>query len=486
MKKLAFIAVGVLLLFGCKKDIDDEITSAATTENGETINLEVQDFIWKGLNVFYLWQADVTDLADTRFAATVQQTTLNNKSYYNYLNTYASDPKVLFDYLRYSEDRFSYITDNYTELENSFQGVSLSTGMEYRLSRYGSSNEVLGYVRYVLPNTSAEKNGIERGDIFLSVDGTALTLDNYYDLLFNDNTTITIEIYRIEGTTLVSTGRTVTLDKAEITENPVYITKIIEQGDHKIGYLMYNGFVRNFDTQLNTAFGELKAAGITDLVVDLRYNGGGAISSAIYLGSMITGQFTGQIFAKERWNDKLNSRYGSYNYFVDVMSTANNEAINSLNLDKVYILATGSTASASELVINGLKPYIDVVQIGTTTVGKNQGSITIYDWIDNNGNRNPNHKWAMQPIVLKIENAAGVGDYTSGLTPNIKFEEDIANFGVLGQADEPFLAKAIQAITGEGKYLPKSPEMPIQSVGNPEDFKFRANEMYSDKVIELK
>jgi len=131
---------------------------------------------------------------------------------------------------------------------------------------------------------------------------------------------------------------------------------------------MYNGFYAGYDSQLNAAFGTLKSANVTDLVLDLRYNSGGSINSATKLASMITGQFTGQLFAKQQWNSKAQAYYESSN-----PSSLENRfvgGLNSLQLNKVYILTTKGTASASELVINCLKPYINVVQIGDVTIGK--------------------------------------------------------------------------------------------------------------------
>src|SRR5690606_3095090 len=105
---------------------------------------------------------------------------------------------------------------------------------------------------------------------------------------------------------------------------------------------------------------------------------------------------------------------------------------------------TTGTASASELVINGLVPYISVVQIGETTVGKNVGSVTLYDSPTfGKANRNLNHKYAMQPLVLKIVNAADFGEYTDGLKPTYEQLERITNLGVLGDTSEPLLSVAI-------------------------------------------
>ncbi|MFK8302094.1 S41 family peptidase [Capnocytophaga stomatis] len=497
MKRIFLSILLMASILSCKKDVDDT-PKPDDVKNEDVLNLEIKDFIWKGLNTFYLWQADVPNLADTRFAPSVQQTNFANTAYSDFLKSYKTPDELFFNLLNKPEkiykkeaiDRFSYITNDYTELERSFQGVSLSTGMEFGLTRYGQEGGVLGFVNYVLPNSEAEQKGVKRGDLFLTVDGTPLTVSNYKSLLFNDKTSMAIDIYRLENVngqkTIQKTNKSVVMAKKEITENPILIKKVIEKGTHKIGYLMYNGFVANFDKQLNEAFGEFKSQGITDFVLDLRYNGGGRVSSATYLASMITGQFNGQIFAKERWNSKLQpivekERGGVDNFFTNEMTTDNKEkiAINSLNLSKIYILTSGRTASASELVINGLRAYIDVVQIGDVTVGKNQGSITIYDWIDNNRNKNPKHKWAMQPLVLKIENAKGEGDYTSGLRPTFQMEEDLTNYGVLGDEKEPLLAKAIQSITGAtDKRLPSKPEMPTREFVHSKSFNFAANEMY--------
>jgi C-terminal processing protease CtpA/Prc len=169
---------------------------------------------------------------------------------------------------------------------------------------------------------------------------------------------------------------------------------------------------------------------------------------------MITGQFKNQIFAKENWNSKLEpqiiSQYGKdklVNRFVSFLSDG--QAVNSLELNRVFVITSPETASASELLINGLAPYIDVIHVGEQTVGKNVGSITVYDYIDNN--INPNHTYAMQPIVFKLENSEGFVDYSSGLVPDYYIKESIQNMGILGSKEEPLLRTVLGLIGGTQK-----------------------------------
>ena len=435
---LLFIA---FFAFQSCEDMDDVAAPA---------NLQVNDFIWKGLNLYYLWQPDVPNLGDKRFA---NQADLNS-----FLQQYES-PEVLFDALRVDKniDKFSWIVSDYRELEGQLQGVTKNDGVVFGLFRKASnSQDIFGCVRYVLPNSDASTKDVKRGAIFYGINGTQLTIGNYRELLSKfDNYTMNFADYNAGAIT--PNGKSVNLVKAVLSENPIFINKVIETKGHKIGYLMYNGFYPNYDKQLNDAFGTLKTAGVTDLVLDLRYNSGGSVKSATRLASMITGQFTDKVFSKQRWNDKINSYFQSEdlealkNLFTN---TVDSSPINSLKLEKVYILTTQSTASASELVINGLKPYIEVVQIGDITTGKNVGSITIYDSPTfGKEDRNPNHRYAMQPIVLKIVNADDFGDYFNGLTPNYSLKESVTNFGELGSTSEPLLSTAIGKITGTSRMV---------------------------------
>lgn len=439
MKKNIFRLLVLFLfgtLFNCT-DIDDQPIYS---------DRDVYDFIWKGLNNYYLYQENVPNLSDSRFS--------NQNELDIYLNSF-NKPENLFESLLYNRgttDRFSVIFNDYTRLEQALTGNSDTNGLEFGLSlKSGSTTDIFGWVKYVMPNSDAETKNVLRGTLFYAVDGTPLTLSNYKSLLVKTSYTLNFADY--DNGNITPNGQKVTLDKKPYTENPVLLSKTIDLGTKKVGYLMYNGFFSAFDSQLNEAFGNLKSEGITDLVLDLRYNSGGSVATATRLASMITGQFNGSVFAKQQWNNKILANTDPnklINPFTNVLGNGN--AINSLNLTKVYILTTKSTASASELVINGLKPYINVIQIGRTTTGKNVGSITIYDSPNfQKQNLNPTHKYAMQPLVLKIANRDGFADYASGLTPTHDLAENLNNLGILGDVNEPYLAKALELIRPTGR-----------------------------------
>lgn len=433
MKKRIFISLLIVsLLFGsCFEDADDNLQPAST--------IDIQNFIYRGLNYFYLYKADTPELANDAFA---NQDELNN-----FLSNYQT-PETLFDYLLSPQDRFSNLYSDYTLIENALSGITLSNGMEFGLVYYpDNSGNVFGYVRYVLPNTDAQSQGLKRGDLFTTVDGQQINENNYNDLLSPNSYTIGLATYN--GTDFTLTGETALLNKTQYNENPVYKAETLTVNGNKIGYLMYNGFIKDYDTELNNAFAQFKADGVSSLVLDLRYNGGGSVETATDLASMITGQFNGQVFYQEFWNDDRQADYAENGLFDSTIS--NGSSISSLNLSEVYIITTRRTASASELVLNGLKPYIDAVQVGDTTTGKFQASFLLYDAPAPQFSRseaNPNHTYAMLPLVFKTANAAGNTDFTEGLFPQIPLQENYFNLGQLGDENEPLLAAALFEIAG--------------------------------------
>lgn len=433
MKKRIFISIlAISVLFvSCFEDLDDTYEEAST--------LDIQNFIYRGLNYYYLYKADTPELANDAFA--------NQSERNDFLDNYES-PEALFEYLKSPQDRFSALFSDFTVIEDALSGISVSNGMEYGLVYYpDGSNNIFGYVRYVLPNTDAESKGLNRGDLFTHIDGQQLTANNYNELL--NPSSYSIGLATFNGSNFVLTGEEVSLNKTQYNENPVYKVKTLDLNGEKIGYLAYNGFIRNYDTQLNDAFAQLKAEGVSNLVLDLRYNGGGSVETATDLASMITGQFNGQIFYKEFWNEDRQAENAENGLFDG--SISNGAAINSLQLSKVYILTTNRTASASELVINSLSPYINTVQVGDTTTGKFQASFLLYDAPAPDFSRSnavSTHKYVMLPLVFKTSNVEGNTDFVDGLFPEISLQENYFNLGQLGDENEPLLAAALADIAG--------------------------------------
>ncbi len=476
------------LLFGgfftsCSKDGNDTLAPVSTGKDTSAIrDLTVEHFIYRGMNNIYLYKANIPQLADNYFATQSEKDA--------FLSSFATPEKLFYDGLVDSKnDRFSFLVDDYVYLENLFSGITKTSGMHYGLMRYSSgSSEIFGYVRYVEHGSPAEEAGLKRGDIFTEIDGKQLTDTNYSDLLGSDS--FTLSLANIDGNTISKNGETVSLTKVQFNSNPVYIAKTLDDNGTKVGYLKYNAFVADYDPQLNDAFAQFKADGITQLVLDLRYNGGGSVRTATDLAAMITGQFAGKIFTKEEWNADYEAYFEQnkperlLNKFNTSLSTG--EAINSLNLSKVYILTSSGTASASELVINGLKPYIDVVQIGETTTGKFQASVTLYD-SPNFGrqNANPNHTYAIQPLVLKSSNANGVTDYVNGLAPTIPLQEDIRNLGTLGDPNEPLLKVALDDIAGNHRAIDNNFKT-YPYIGESGMHEPIYQKMYIDKLPEIK
>ncbi|MAP54124.1 S41 family peptidase [Altibacter sp.] len=436
----------------CFEDRDDNEQISST--------LDIQNFIYRGLNFFYLYKADTPELANDAFG--------NTEELNAFLSSFDS-PESLFEFLKSPQDRFSLLVDDYIALENALNGITLNNGMEYGLVFYpdGSGN-VFGYVRYVLPNTSAANAGLERGIIFNTVDGQQLTESNFNTLL--SPVSYTIGLADFDGQNIIPTGISVSLTKAEVTENPIHIATTLNVNGQKIGYLMYNAFTGSFDSQLNAAFAQFQAEGVTDLVLDLRYNGGGSVRTATDLSGMITGQFAGELFYTEQWNEDRQAEYAQNGVFTT--SLRSGEPLNSLNLTNLYVLTTNRTASASELVINGLTPYINVVQVGGATTGKFQASFLLYDAPAPDFSRsqaNPGHTYAMLPLVFKTANANGTTDYIDGLMPDIQLTEDYSNLGTLGNVNEPLLAAALNAITGTPVPM-RTPFIPLDELSESKAF----------------
>jgi C-terminal processing protease CtpA/Prc len=426
---------------------------------------EVNDWILENMQLYYLWNTHIPQKS--------------NK---------ALNPADYFESLLYqTEDRFSWIQDNFIELLNSLSGVNTEAGYDFNLLRMSeNSSEVLGYITYIKANTPAETAGLARGDYFIAINGTQLNLDNYSSLIAQTSKQHTLGIAVISENTIVST-KNVPLNVIEnYAENPIFLDTIYSINDKKIGYFVYNFFARDngdgsvsYEKEMNQLFYKFKSANINELIVDLRYNPGGISITTEALAGMISGRTKTDIFYYNEYNDivsqALRSEYGqdyNKNYFVDNITKYNSDGtvteqtpINKLTgLSKVYFIVSNRTASASELLINGLKPYMNVVLIGGTTYGKNVGSITIYE---DDPVKQKNNKWGMQPIVVKISNVDGFSDYGNGFTPNMPVNEHSSvQLKPLGDTEELMLQTTLDVIFGTSRTRTKATNHIASFVGS--------------------
>ncbi|MCH7408389.1 S41 family peptidase [Belliella sp. DSM 111904] len=369
-----------------------------------------------------------------------------------------SDPEDYFEaFLNTPTDRFSIIYPNYQELINNLSGVSTESGYEIALLRESSSNNnVIALVLYVKKDSPAKSTNIQRGDLITQINGTTMTLSNYQTVLRgrSEAHTVTLRKYNEEND-LFGAPETVSVNAVELEENPNFYHSIITDGNHKIGYIVYHFFApgkldqetgipdRRYDEEMEAVFADFKAENVNQLILDLRYNGGGYVSSANSLASLIVPNFSSDlIFSKTRFNSFL-SRFSDFQNVQSRFTKKDQNIGNQLVDGKIYILTSGRTASASELIINGLRPYLDIVLVGETTNGKNVGSVAFED------EDNAENTYGLLPIISKSFNSLDQSDYSTGFTPTIEVDEfDFFPWREFGDTRDPLLQTAISAIKG--------------------------------------
>jgi len=437
----------------------DKVRAAFAEEEVDT-----QDFIWNALNVWYFWKEETAELDEDFFS--------NLQEYLDFLKGF-STPESMVDALTNSEDRFTFYNEDYSVLANSLGGISKSDGLEFGLVANDDSEDVIIYTRYVARESNAEAAGIKRGDLFNRIDGQLITRSNYVSLLNNRSDTYILGKAAQDATgAFVSVEEEVTLTQVEnFSENPVLHHSIFNNGSQKVGYLVYNQFISAYNQELNEIFATFKTNAIDELVIDLRYNPGGSTAAAAVLASLI--HDGSGVFAKQRWNPYWTSMFGSSledTFSSQISVDGATIPLNRLGMRRVYVLTQSGTASSSELLINGLRPYIEVIQIGDTTRGKNEFSITLVDDPGSSSGStifpylyqssrvdqiNPNNSFALQPLVGKYENSEGFSDYTDGLVPQVQFNEivkidgrTVFRIGAFGTLEDGLFAKAIELMSG--------------------------------------
>ncbi|MDG1694512.1 MAG: S41 family peptidase [Porticoccaceae bacterium] len=355
-------------------------------------------------NETYLWYNELPDIDPAIIPEPIDYFKLMKTSY----KTSNGTPK----------DRFHFTENTKKSVQYTESGISAGYGFDYKLiEKYPPRKAVIVYSE---PNSPATDNNIKRGAEIISIDGTAF-IDGDADILNAGLIPETLGEYHtfvIKDLNATST-RTIVLKSSEMATVPVYTQKIIEREDKKIGYLVLNTFATFIaEQQLIDAIKLFKNHPINELIVDLRYNGGGFLGISATLATMIAGNnAVGKIFEQTKFNDKhptYNPVSGNLNT-PELFSTTTSGifspvkiTIPTLDLSRVLILSTDNTASASEALINGLRGIDkEVILIGEKTHGKPYG----FYGTDNCGT-------TYYTIQLKGENAKGFGDYTDGFIPS--------------------------------------------------------------------
>lgn len=324
-----------------------------------------------------------------------------------------------------------------------------------------SDDDPCGFaVRWVTPGSPADKEGVRRGDFITKVNRVAVTQDNYQTLgasVINGN--VTIDLNEVEFTdgkaTITNRVPSVLVGKDSYVDPAIYKSTVISTASgKKVGYIMYFGFHYDYDTQLNDIFRQFKAEGVDELIIDLRFNPGGHVLSSTVLGTLIAGNdYTGRTYVRTTYNAARTAAGEVGEYRIgDPMTpesgdpyTPISEALNNaLGLKQVFVIGSGYTASASELLINGLRGLdITVNLIGTTTHGKNVG---MEGWQKRFGNYN----FVFYPVTFYCENAKGFRDYSNGFTPDLFLDDSSIYPGDFGTMKDILCNYAITwASTGQ-------------------------------------
>ena len=436
MKKLLFILSLSAFFFACKKETEAPNETPPIT-SVTSPNIAPNKWIHEVMKYYYLWSDSIQVLSKTD---TVAKPT-------DYFYTLLASSKT---------DRFSWIDESYTNLQNQLNGISTVLGIKNNAFYIDNTNTRIALVlAYVLKGSPAEKAGLKRGDIILKVDNQTITNANYTTILANQTLKLELGDFDITNGTFVSNGRSVTVTKVELQANPILADTIISWPGKKVGYLAYSQFLTSFDDSLRAIFGRFKTAGVNELVLDFRYNGGGYVVSSDLITNLTVKDAAarvGKLMNKKVYN-KTYTAYLEKNSTSSAFETLFKSEPNNLGtLSRVFVLTAGNTASASELVINNLLPFMEVILIGENTYGKNVGSFTITD---------PNKRWdfGLQPITFRTDNANGKSDYgtVDGFAPNYKIADNLLPYKALGNPAETYLSKAL-SLMGYVAYQPSSTE----------------------------
>lgn len=412
--------------------------SCKDSDGTDTTNKEVNTWIENTMRENYLWYEDIP---------------VANK-----LN-FKNDPGTFFTSLLSDNDGkdyssggghfyYSYIKDTSASANTrSISQIDYSYGFDFILYSINDT-AYAARILYVASDSPASEAGLERGDWIITMGGEYITAGNYSTLDGGSAMKLHLASYSSSLNKLIYSKYVQLGTAREIEDDPVYYsnTYTYTVNGKKVGYLVYNHFTASedeekgdekYNKELLALSKEFKTEGVTDFILDLRYNNGGLLTCAQLLSSILAPENVfGNTFCKLEYNDKQSPQTEELNFSSSTISSGAN-----LDLSTVYVLVSDNTASASELVINALKPYANVVLIGTKTEGKNVGSVSYTD---------KKYTWKLQPIVCKLYNANSESNYVNGFSPDYTCDETetIEHWKPFGDTDELLLSTALSLIGG--------------------------------------
>jgi C-terminal processing protease CtpA/Prc len=411
-----------VLLFSCTRDAKDEPVPDEKAE-------PVIEWIDNTMRTHYLWFDEIPEPAKLDY-------TLEPDAFFKTLLS-SKDGKVKNDTHYY----YSAITKK-KEATKAYQGGSLSLGFEYQYYYIGDLEKYALRVLYIIPHSPASEVDIRRGDWIYEINGSPVG----DDLVAQLNSGAEMRLGISDSISPVTISRQPTLSARTIEDSPVFLSKVLHAGNKKVGYLVYNHFTAGpkedgtdvaFDNELRTVFAEFKGEEPDEFVLDLRYNGGGIVTSSRLLATMLAPESAlDKVFCKLTYNSKGGDPYT----FTLAKESMNNSGVQgaNLNLKRLFVITGNRTASASEAVINGLKPYMEVILVGEQTEGKNVGSLVYED---------DRFEWELHPIVCTLSNSLGFSDYADGFSPDYEYTEVWeSTFSNLGDEEEYLLHKVLQYI----------------------------------------
>lgn len=436
MKRSIFSLLALVMLASACSKLDPE--------DIRTIRYYANTFAYNVMNTYYLWKDDISSQLE------------------KWITT--EDPVKKVESVRFGMDRWTKLYEDYSSFESFSTGNGETFGMDFSLYYYDEAQtQICAVVNYTYENSPARQTGIRRGDVILSIDGEILTPDNY----------MTVASKLIEdGTVTLGTedGRTLHLQSKEMYENPVHTSATLDYGGKRFGYLHFTNFTLDSCKDLESAFASFKAQGITDLVLDLRYNSGGYVITSVTLASMIApidAVKNRSIYNKEIYNDILtqsNEEVERFEQKVTYTSSSGQEVtVHPLEVnpgvEHLWVIVTDRSASASEALICGLKPYMDVTLVGKQTSGKFTGGVLVKatNWFDSlkdtkmdiEQGKKALPTWGIYVITSRYSDCNGVTlSMPSGISPNYETSDNPFDPTPLGDPSESMLAATLSIATG--------------------------------------